>query len=79
MNSTKLYEENLTSKEDYMQAKEDYEFAKDGRQLVVERQKQDSIYRTVQIEQMEESLHNMRLNLVLICHKRCNLNIKAPG
>lgn len=74
----KLYEENLTSKEDYMQAKEDYEFAKDGRQLVVERQKQDSIYRTVQIEQMEESLHNMRQNLVLIRQRSDNLNIKAP-
>ena len=74
----KLYEENLTSKEDYMQAKEDYEFAKDGRQLVVERQKQDSIYRTVQIEQMEESLHNMRQNLVLIRQRNDNLNIKAP-
>lgn len=74
----KLYEEKLTSKEDYLQAKEDYEFAMDGRQLVVERQRQDSIYRSVQIDQMEESLHNMRKNLMLIRQRSDNLNVKAP-
>ncbi|SFK85084.1 efflux RND transporter periplasmic adaptor subunit [Proteiniphilum acetatigenes] len=74
----KLYEEELASKEDYLQAKEDYEFAVDGRQLVVERQKQDSIYRSVQIDQMEESLHNMRQNLMLIRQRSENLNVKAP-
>ncbi|HBK30890.1 MAG TPA: efflux transporter periplasmic adaptor subunit [Porphyromonadaceae bacterium] len=74
----KLYGEKLASKEEYLQAKEDYEYAVDGRQLVVERQKQDSIYRSVQIEQMEESLHNMRQNLLLIRQRSDNLNIKAP-
>jgi HlyD family secretion protein len=74
----KLYEENLASKEDYLQAKEDYDFAVDGRQLVVERQQQDSIYRSVQIDQMEESLHNMRRNLTLIRQRSENLNVKAP-
>ena len=74
----KLYEESLASKEDYLQAKEDYEFAVNGRQLVVERQKQDSIYRSVQIAQMEESLHNMRQNLILVRQRNDNLNIKAP-
>lgn len=74
----KLFEEELTSKEEYLQAKEDYDFAVDGRQLVVERQKQDSIYRSVQIDQMEESLHNMRQNLMLIRQRSENLNVKAP-
>lgn len=74
----KLYDESLASKEDYLQAKEDYEFAVDGRQLVIERQKQDSIYRSVQIAQMEESLHNMRQNLMLIRQRNENLNVKAP-
>lgn len=44
-----LYSENLTSKEEYLQAKADYDFAVDGRNLVVECQKQDSIYRGIQI------------------------------
>lgn len=73
-----LYAENLTSKEEFLQAKEDYEYAVDGRKLVVERQKQDSIYRGIQVKQMEESLHNMRQNLILVRQRVDNLNIKAP-
>lgn len=73
-----LYNENLTSKEEYLQAKEDYEYAVSGRDLVVDRQKQDSIYRSVQVDQMEESLNNMRQNLVLVRQRVENLNVKAP-
>ncbi|MDR1593288.1 MAG: HlyD family efflux transporter periplasmic adaptor subunit [Prevotellaceae bacterium] len=73
----KLYDEKLTSKEEYLQAKEDYEFAVKGLDLVVERQKQDSIYRGIQIDQMEESLGNIRRNLVLVRQRVENLNIKA--
>jgi len=73
-----LNSENLTSKEEYLQAKEDYEFAVNSRNLVVERQKQDSVYRGIQIKQMEESLHNMRENLLLVRQRVENLNVKAP-
>ncbi|HMM03879.1 MULTISPECIES: HlyD family efflux transporter periplasmic adaptor subunit [unclassified Dysgonomonas] len=73
-----LHSEKLTSKEEYLQAKEDYEFAVDGRVLVVERQKQDSLYRGIQVDQMEESLHNIRKNLVLVRQRVDNLNVKAP-
>ena len=73
-----LYFENLVSKEDYLQAKEDFEFAKDHRQLVVDRQIQDSIYRSIQILQMEESLQNIRENLELIRNRVDNLDVKAP-
>lgn len=75
----KLYEEKLTSREEYLQAKEDYEFAVDGLKLVIDRQKQDSIYRGVQIDQMEESLSNIRQNLHLIRGRVANLDIKAPA
>lgn len=70
--------EKLTSQEEYLQAKEDYEFALSGRKLVIERQKQDSIFRGIQIKQMEESLHNMRENLTLVRQRIDNLNVKAP-
>ncbi|MDU1905083.1 MAG: HlyD family efflux transporter periplasmic adaptor subunit [Dysgonomonas sp.] len=73
-----LHAENLTSKEEYLQAKEDYEFAVNGRTLVVERQKQDSIYRGIQVDQMEESLRSIRMNLMLVRQRVDNLNIKAP-
>lgn len=70
--------EKLTSQEEYLQAKEDYEFALSGRKLVIERQKQDSIFRGIQVKQMEESLHNMRENLTLVRQRIDNLNVKAP-
>jgi len=73
-----LYNEKLASREDYLQAKEDYEFAVKNRDLVIQRQKQDSIYRGIQMNQMEESLRNMRENLVLVRQRVDNLNIKAP-
>ena len=75
---SQLYSEKLVSQEDYLQAKEDYEFAVNGRNLVVERQKQDSIYRSIQVSQMEESLDNMRRNLMLVRQRSENLNVKAP-
>lgn len=74
----KLYEENLTSKEEYLQAKEDFEFAENGLTLVIDRQKQDSIYRGIQVDQMEESLHSIRQNLNLIRGRVANLDVKVP-
>ena len=73
-----MYNEELTSKEEYLQAKEDYEFGVRQRDLVMERQKQDSIFRGVQVDQMEESLANMRRNMTMIRERVENLNVKAP-
>jgi HlyD family secretion protein len=73
-----LYAEKLTAKEDFLQAKEDYDFAVRGRDLVMERQRQDSIFRGIQVEQMEESLNNIRRNLVLVRQRVDNLDVKAP-
>ncbi|MDO5570205.1 MAG: efflux RND transporter periplasmic adaptor subunit [Bacteroidales bacterium] len=73
-----LYNDKLIAKETYLQAKEDYEYSKNKMQLIIDRQKQDSIYRSVQVEQMEESLSNMRLNLSMIRQRIENLNVKAP-
>lgn len=78
MQYDQLYREKLISREEFMQAKEDYEFARNGRALVIDRQKQDSIYRGIQIENMEESLLNMRRNIQLVRQRSENLNIKAP-
>ena len=74
---TQLNAEKLTSQEEYLQAREDFEFAVNSRKLVMERQKQDSIYRGIQIKQMEESLHNMRENMILVRQRIDNLNVKA--
>lgn len=74
----KLCAEKLIAEEDYLQAKEDYEFAVRGRDLIMERQRQDSIFRGIQVEQMEESLHNIRRNLLLVRQRVDNLDVKAP-
>ena len=73
-----LYNENLLAREEYLRAKEDYELAVRKRDLVLERQKQDSLYRTSQVSQMEESLRSMQLNMQLIRQRVDNLNVKAP-
>jgi HlyD family secretion protein len=39
---------------------------------------QDSLYRSVEITQMQESLNNMRQNMTMIRSRKANLTIKAP-
>lgn len=73
-----LYREQLISKEDYLRAEEDYKLAKGKYELVKERSVQDSLYRSVQIVQMEESLKNMRLNMAIIRKRKENLVVTAP-
>ena len=73
-----LYNDNLLAREEYLQAKENYELAVRKRELVLERQKQDSLYRTSQVAQMEESLRSMQLNMELIRQRVDNLKVKAP-
>lgn len=73
-----LYEEKLIAKEEYLKASEDYELAKDKLELVTDRERQDSLYRSVQIAQMHESLENMRLNMNMIRRRKENLSVKAP-
>lgn len=74
----RLYGEKLVSREEYLQAKEEYELVLNKRDIVVESRKQDSIYRNVQVRQLEESLDNMQRNLVLVRQRGEDLNVKAP-
>ena len=73
----RLYEEKLIAREDFLKAKEDYELATKKFDLVVERLRQDSISRSIQMEEMEASLANMRRNIVLIHQRKENLNVRS--
>lgn len=73
-----LYRSNLIAREEWLQSKEDYELAAKKRELNIERQVQDSLYRTVQIEQMEDNLENMKRNMQLIRQRIDNLQVKSP-
>ena len=73
-----LYNDKLLAREDYLRSKEDYDLAVGRRNLVLERQRQDSLYRSSQVEQMEESLLSMQRNMELIRQRVDNLKVKAP-
>ncbi len=73
-----LYEDKLIAKEEYLKAEEDYKLAKQKYDLMAERSEQDSLYRSTQIDRMEESLDNMQLNMQMIRRRKSNLVVKAP-
>ena len=73
----RLYGEKLISKEDYLQSQEDYQLSAKKRSLVTKRLKQDSIYRTVQMDQMEDNLQNMRRNVVLVRQRKDKLEVRS--
>jgi HlyD family secretion protein len=70
--------DNLISREDFIRSKEDLDMAKQSRDLFIERQKQDSVFRSVQVVNLETNLDNMRKNLTLVRERAENLNVKAP-
>jgi len=81
----RAFEQNLELKkggfislEDYLKSKEDFEFTKDSYDLYLQRQKQDSIYRNIQVVQMKDNLRNMELNLKLVRERKNNLNVTSP-
>ena len=74
----RLYNEGLIGKEEYLRSSEDYTLFCKKLEVTLARAEQDSLYRTVQIDQMEESLKNMRINMQRIRNRKDNLNVKAP-
>lgn len=73
----RLYHEKLISREEYLQSEEDYELARKKQGLISQRLKQDSIYRSAQMEQMEENLANMRQNVLMVRERREKLNVRS--
>ena len=73
-----LYEDKLIAREEYLKAEEDYKLARQKYELMTERSSQDSLYRSTQIDRMEESLDNMQLNMQMIRKRKSNLIVKAP-
>ena len=74
----RLYEEGLIGKEEYLRSEEEYALFCKKLEVTLARSAQDSIYRNVQIEQMKESLENMRANMRRIRGRKENLDVKAP-
>lgn len=75
--NARLYKERLISKEVYLQSREDYTLARRKQSLISQRLKQDSIYRHVQMAQMEDNLDNMRKNVLLVRDRKNKLLVRS--
>jgi len=72
-----LIKDNLISKEEYLRSKEDLDMANQSKDLYIERQKQDSVFRSVNVETIKKDLNNMRNNLDMVKKRVENLNVRA--
>ena len=73
----RLYNEKLISRETYLQAKEDYDLSKRKQELISERLKKDEQYRSLQMDQMEDNLANMRRNVLLVRERKQKLEVRS--
>jgi HlyD family secretion protein len=76
--NAELAEKNLISARNHEDAVVELEYLRDKHELTLETQKQDSLYRAVQIEQLETSLDRMEANLEVVRQNLDNLVIRAP-
>ena len=74
----RLYKKNLLAREDYLQAEEDYEAALGQLAVVDERIKQDDLFRSSQLQSLDENIRNMKKSLSLVRERLENLKVKAP-
>ena len=74
----RLFDDGLIGKEEYLRSEEDYTLFCKKLEVTLARAEQDSVYRSVQIKQMRESLENMKLNMQMIRKRKDNLAVKAP-
>lgn len=74
----RLFNKELLSREDYLMAKEDYETAAGQLAVVDQRIKQDDLFRSSQLESLDENIRNMKRSLALVRERLENLKVKAP-
>ncbi len=77
-NKESLYEKRFISKENYEDTKDEYEYLLNRKELLIETQRQDSLFREIQVSQLEGSVRRMEENFKLVRQKLDNLSVKAP-
>lgn len=77
-NSLSLFEKDYISDKEFEEIKERYQYLIETRELVIENQKADSLFRDIQVAQLENSVNQMQENLNFVRQKLENLNLKAP-
>jgi len=78
LRNKEMLNNNLVSKLDFERIQDEYDYTQKRRELAIESFSQDSIFRKVQIKQLEASLARMQKNLTLVKTKLENLIIRAP-
>lgn len=73
----RLYNKQLLAREDYLLSKEDYESARDQLDVVDQRIRQDDLFRSSQLESLDENIRNMKRSLTLVRERLENLKVKA--
>jgi HlyD family secretion protein len=73
-----LIKDDLISREEFIRSKEDLDMAVQSQELFVERQIQDSLFRSSNVETIKNDLLNMRKNLTMVKDRVKNLDVVAP-
>jgi HlyD family secretion protein len=76
--NTELFKDKLISKEELLKSEENYQIAQKTFELMIKRQQQDSLFRSLQIVQLKANLDNMQRNLTLVKEQVSYLDVKAP-
>lgn len=73
-----LVKKEMISREEHELARDEYNYQLKCHRLILENQERDSLFRKIQIDQLESSLTRMKSNLELVKQKQDNLTIIAP-
>lgn len=73
-----LHEKNVISLDEFERTRDDYEYWKTRKLLVTESQRQDSIMRDMQVQQLELSIQRMQQNFKIVRENYENLVQRAP-
>ncbi len=73
-----LHDKDVISKEEFERTRDDYEYWRTRKELVTESQRQDSIMRDLQVQQLEQSIQRMQQNFKIVKENYENLVQRAP-
>jgi len=74
----KLYEKQLISQDQFNDSRDQYDYVTRRQELTLESQKQDSMFRSLQIESLEASVARIQTNLGIVRQNFENLYLRAP-
>jgi HlyD family secretion protein len=77
-NDKTLYAKNLISKVEFENARDEYNYLVNKKNLTMETYQQDSLFRTQQISQLEQSVKTLQENLDITKKQLEDLTVKAP-